>query len=559
MKTQIRIHTTLLLLLFFSHNSIAKFKGIYTVDSSKSSSKTNYRSLDELTNDYILGTRKNSIANGPDMDSDVIIRLADGNYYGNPIALNQKFHLTIESINGDSSKVWFIKRDYYKMEIGYNTTVRKIGLLANSFESGGGNFYNCIIRGINRFDTVLNSTNFMIYSNTTIMNCHISNLTNAISINNFSDYNCVSVFGDYQNIKIEGNLIDSVAQGISTYRLDDCGHGMGDSNLIIKNNIILLSNKKVKGIYRQSSGIFILNGRNVEISNNKIIALACNGIILNANKNLTLFNNMVTIDSSDHQNGIQVIGTDRTNSVNKLSVCNNTIYLKNSHKICFGLYLFVANNKDNVIKNNLIKSNGDSSVSICLNIPKDTSKVRLEIKCDYNSYNDTTTLFGAIPVFGNVFNFFSLKNWQKQTNLDSHSFYANPTFISNADLHTNSYSVFKKGTPVNNLKFDIDGDKRDSLHPCIGADEFYTYTNINSVGFNEKEDIKIYPNPSSNLLNINIAGEDKYRIIRIFNAQGILIDNFNASNNRFQINTLKFSNGLYFLNLDGNTIKFIKE
>jgi len=75
--------------------------------------------------------------------------------------------------------------------------------------------------------------------------------------------------------------------------------------------------------------------------------------------------------------------------------------------------------------------------------------------------------------------------------------------------------------------------------------------------FELENNIKLFPNPSSEL--IQISGLKENENYRIYNISGSEIKNGIVSNNE-QIDIRNFSNGLYFLKFDnGNTIKFIKK
>ena len=74
---------------------------------------------------------------------------------------------------------------------------------------------------------------------------------------------------------------------------------------------------------------------------------------------------------------------------------------------------------------------------------------------------------------------------------------------------------------------------------------------------NENEKVKLFPNPSSNFIQISgISERIKFKIINVLGAE---IKNGIASNNK-KIDIRDFTNGLYFLKFEnGNTIKFLKE
>ena len=84
-----------------------------------------------------------------------------------------------------------------------------------------------------------------------------------------------------------------------------------------------------------------------------------------------------------------------------------------------------------------------------------------------------------------------------------------------------------------------------------------TYQTLSTNEFELENNIKLFPNPSSEL--IQISGLKENENYRIYNISGSEIKNGIVSNNE-QIDIRNFSNGLYFLKFDnGNTIKFIKK
>ena len=80
---------------------------------------------------------------------------------------------------------------------------------------------------------------------------------------------------------------------------------------------------------------------------------------------------------------------------------------------------------------------------------------------------------------------------------------------------------------------------------------------LNTNEFELENNFKLFPNPSSELIQVSGLNEnEKYRI---YNISGAEIKNGIVSNNE-QIDIRNFTNGLYFLKFyNGNTIKFIKE
>jgi PKD repeat protein len=98
-----------------------------------------------------------------------------------------------------------------------------------------------------------------------------------------------------------------------------------------------------------------------------------------------------------------------------------------------------------------------------------------------------------------------------------------------------------------------------------GEVEDYT-VNFNQAAVLTQENnlkLEIYPNPASNLLNVVVTGKAETVNIKVYNALGQIIDDFDVKNNRTTINLSNFQKGIYFIGADNgiqNTLKkFIKE
>lgn len=74
-------------------------------------------------------------------------------------------------------------------------------------------------------------------------------------------------------------------------------------------------------------------------------------------------------------------------------------------------------------------------------------------------------------------------------------------------------------------------------------------TSINETEFNISEELKIYPNPAKEKININLNNNETIKTVKIFNKNGQLIRIMqNQTNNSIQISDL--SSGLYFVRVD---------
>jgi len=123
----------------------------------------------------------------------------------------------------------------------------------------------------------------------------------------------------------------------------------------------------------------------------------------------------------------------------------------------------------------------------------------------------------------------------------------------NFDFHLQSGSpAIDQGNSGNFVPtIDFNGNQRDS-HPDIGAYEFFA-TGINS--FDNLANLNIYPNPVIDFLSIsNLNKQVDYQV---FNLEGKLLRKGVVQNN--QINLSDLSSGIYFVRINQQTFKVIKE
>ena len=75
---------------------------------------------------------------------------------------------------------------------------------------------------------------------------------------------------------------------------------------------------------------------------------------------------------------------------------------------------------------------------------------------------------------------------------------------------------------------------------------------INEIGLNA--DVNIYPNPTNNIININIKSQNREQLIyTLTDVSGRIIEkgnwNIGRSTSVFSVNISEYNNGVYFLNL----------
>jgi PKD repeat protein len=93
--------------------------------------------------------------------------------------------------------------------------------------------------------------------------------------------------------------------------------------------------------------------------------------------------------------------------------------------------------------------------------------------------------------------------------------------------------------------------------PCNSASTATSNSKANNLK------LEIYPNPASDLLNVLVTGAEKTFNIKVYNALGQIIDDFNVTDSQATINLSKYNKGIFYLGVDDgihNALKkFIKE
>ena len=74
------------------------------------------------------------------------------------------------------------------------------------------------------------------------------------------------------------------------------------------------------------------------------------------------------------------------------------------------------------------------------------------------------------------------------------------------------------------------------------------------VSQNEAPSVALYPNPANDF--VTLSGEN-LGTVRVYNALGQKVDEFEANGSELRINTVGYGNGVYFLKTDGQTMKFV--
>lgn len=228
-----------------------------------------------------------------------------------------------------------------------------------------------------------------------------------------------------------------------------------DAPVIMGNNI---SNYSSSGY----SGLYIGNSTNdIQITNNIINTDAGGQYGVYLNNCIGSFSNPILVGN----NFISIGGSGSskralyTNSSAYVNIYNNSIniYSSGGNSICYDN----NNGSDiNIVNNILANYDGNDGYTYKTN---NTSAI---VTSDYNNLFTVSNII-AYWTSDRI----DLAALQAASGKDVNSISANPNFISNTDLHTNSPFIDNAGTTLSEITDDIDGEVR-SGSPDIGADEF---------------------------------------------------------------------------------------
>ncbi len=442
----------LLLLFLFSiflqfHTFAQCLSGNYTIGATNADFKTVQAAANALTTSGVCGPVVFKIANG---------KYRDGASLGVVSGASDINTITFESAGKDSSKVLLINKNFSSLYItGKYFIIKNISFIDSSDSSDPffpgfsiylyGDIGNTTISNCSFQLAFLTKSSIRIeptaakniLANVLIENSYFevpekyvgTNFLSTISVGNFSSLYYV------KGIIIKNNFIKQPDRGILLSNVD--------SAFVIKNTII--SNKTSRG-----DGVVLREKiSNVEISGNKI---------LNVYSGISSFETE-GIRKKAFNNFIYATTTAIGGAIHDWDICHNTIHIASTWKS--DAVPFLQGSKNIRFKNNIISKEGYGSL---LNIAAFDN-----IDIDYNDYysaNDTLMVINSTI-------YTDFKKYQLSSKRDLHSLNANPNFVSATDLHLNNdLSLDNKGTPIDEISTDIDGQPRSKTMPDMGADEF---------------------------------------------------------------------------------------
>lgn len=194
-----------------------------------------------------------------------------------------------------------------------------------------------------------------------------------------------------------------------------------------------------------------------EFTNNNIYNQEYSGVYLyncsGKNQDTSLFaNNFIHCRTNNNVYAIRIYYP------NYLNFFNNNIHITSTNASSYAA-LFYSPSRTASYNNNFVSTGAGYAIYLDGTLTKS----------DYNNFYTT----GSNLAYHNSSDRANLAAWKSSTSKDAKALSVNPDYVSNTDLHV-------RGTDLNaagrNHKYiltkDIDGQKRDTLTPDIGADEF---------------------------------------------------------------------------------------
>ncbi len=325
-----------------------------------------------------------------------------------------------------------------------------------------------------------------IYNNVT---GYSENLTHSGNVDGFVVQNNLVHDNNNIGIECEGNY------GVSTVSaLDHARNGLIKNNKCYNNNCP----------YSSAAGIYVDGGWDIVVEQNECysntygIEIGCeeNGVTKNIIvKNNVLFNN--------REAGVYLGGYDlnTTGQVLNTTIRNNTLF-KNNTINGFGGEIEISKAFNCRIENNIICANLTNRLYNLNNIMPIP-----DVVFDYNCYFTPSNNSSQIVIFNGDVGYTDFDSY-KAVNSDFHSIYANPQFVNEAQLIGLNLNLQASSPCINTgnpavfgpIEFDFLGNPRLVNNVDIGAFE-YQLTLLNS-DFEISNNIKVYPNPTKGILNI---------------------------------------------------------
>ena len=416
--------------------------GTYTIGSDNADFETIAQAVEALEKGGVVG--------------EVIFNIQDGTYQENIkiteiLGASATNNITFQSESLDSSAVIISNLETSSNTVFEIDSTDYISLKHLTFEQSVNSSYCIRLSGSN--------------DNVSINNCHFNN-----------NYMAVWIEGLVDNFEFTENNIDAGVYGIycNAYNISNnvlieentftnqSNHAIRLRNFsapIIQYNKINVSGTIVRGIYLINvQDEFKVIGNELYLNDGTVgIRVETSGS--NSNNQGLIGNNFISINGTGNTYGLEISGS-------YINIFHNNILVE-SPEVTNGRAIQLTGSYNN-LKNNIFANTGGGFAIYANNDNTITE----------SDYNDFYAPGGRVGYWNG--NRSTLANWQAGSGFDANSFDVDPEFTSSSDLHISQQLISEKGTPVDGLPEDIDGDFRNPLTPDIGADEFTSL--VNNIG-----------------------------------------------------------------------------
>jgi len=256
-------------------------------------------------------------------------------------------------------------------------------------------------------------------------------------------------------------------------------------------------------------------------------------------------------------------GVDIGSSSHNVSINNNIIY-----DVDFGISVGESSTvyaERNLIHNSYAGLQSHDGATLTA----DHNTIFRTVRSLQPHHGTSTNSGGTLIVTNTIMNSASYIDYSTQSN----SIITMSYCLSNADTLPGTGNIFGDALFVDTLNYDfhltsnspaIDtGDPNYTgsfagLFTDIGVYEYDSVSSTINTISDAKNNILLYPNPTSNKLNIKTNNKTE-KHIEIIDFTGKAVKQFIVNSNSFEIDVEDLHSGIYFLKIGSNVVKFIKE